>query len=219
MATASALSIPMSRSGRDTGGVADVGEARRFPVCLPTVEARHGGRRGDRRAKRLARRRLSAAMRARRHPAQHGVLEMARLIFDGDMLVAEPAPHRDDLSQCICRVGQHRARWHDRAVFSDQLDNEAIVLRQHTARTVAALFGWIRRTEKPAASKARTTHHAHSHRQAELSAHLLRSQLGYPRGGAAACEAAASRGHQRRGRRGVRAHRLQPEGRPRSRPR
>ena len=61
---------------------------------------------------------------------------MARLIFDRDMLIAELAPHRDDLGQPFGRrVGLHRARRHDRDVFSDELGIEAIVLRQHTART------------------------------------------------------------------------------------
>jgi hypothetical protein len=61
---------------------------------------------------------------------------VARLIFDRDMLIAELAPHRDDLGQPLGRrVGLHRAGRHDRDVLGDQLGIETIVLGQHPART------------------------------------------------------------------------------------
>jgi hypothetical protein len=60
---------------------------------------------------------------------------VARLIFDRDMLIAELAPHRDDLGQPFGRrVGLHRARRHDRDVLGNEPGIETIVLRQHPAR-------------------------------------------------------------------------------------
>ena len=91
-------------------------------------------------------------------PPEHGIFEMSRLVLDGDLLVTQLSPHGDDLGEPFDRVVPlHNSCWHDGDILCDQSRIEAIVLGQDAARAreLTKLVRVVRRTDSPAASKAR----------------------------------------------------------------
>ena len=91
---------------------------------------------------------------------QHGVHDMGGLVLDRDMLVTELPAHGYDFGEPFSGgVRLHNPRRHDRDIFCDQPSIEAVVLGQDAAGAgeLPKLFGLIRRTDKPEASRARMT--------------------------------------------------------------
>ena len=87
-------------------------------------------------------------------PPEHGIFEMSCLVLDGDMLVTQLSPHGDDLCEPFnCVVPLHNSCRHDGDILRDQSCIEAIVLGQNAAG--ASELTKLRRTDSPAASKAR----------------------------------------------------------------
>jgi hypothetical protein len=67
---------------------------------------------------------------------------MTGLIVDGNTLIAEPAPHCDELGKLLDRgVGLHDARRNHRDTFSDELGITAIVLLQSTRPAIDRCTG------------------------------------------------------------------------------
>ena len=66
--------------------------------------------------------------------AQHGVLEMSRLVHRRGMFITQLAPHGYDLGEAFHRlIALHNACRHSCDVFSDQSSVETIILGQDTA--------------------------------------------------------------------------------------
>ena len=91
---------------------------------------------------------------------QHGILKLCGLVLDGDVLVRELTPHGDDLGDPRgVGVMAHGVRGHGRDILGDQPGIEPIVLaRAPRARAnCRSRLGLMRRTDRPAVSKARRT--------------------------------------------------------------
>src|SRR5262249_13343455 len=102
---------------------------------------------------------LQSHLAAFAEPPEHGIFEMSRLVLGRNMLVTQLSPHGHDLGEFFDRsVTLHNAGRHDRGPYpgiSRAWRGAFLASTPRAGATGRSLFGWIRRPDSPAASRAR----------------------------------------------------------------